>query len=78
MEARQFLDKIKLSQRFEDKSEYKKLLLITPQDFNEIFGLIQDDITKTAFINYRVDVMIRACINRFLDNKIPLHILFDK
>ena len=55
MEARQFLDKIKLSQRFEDKSEYKKLLLITPQDFTEIFGLIQDDITKTAFINYRVE-----------------------
>ena len=33
--------------RFEYESEYKKLLPMTPQDFDEIFGLIQDDITKT-------------------------------
>ena len=32
--------------RFEDESEYKKLLRMTPQDFQEILGLIQDDITK--------------------------------
>ena len=33
--------------RFEDKSEYKKLLNMTPQDCDEILRLIQDDITKT-------------------------------
>ena len=33
--------------RFEDESEYKKLLHMTPQDFEEILGLIEDDITKT-------------------------------
>ena len=33
--------------KFEDKSEYKKLLRMTPQNFDETLGLIQDDITKT-------------------------------
>ena len=37
----------KLVLRFEDESEYKKLLSMTPQDFDEILGLIQDDIIKT-------------------------------
>ena len=46
-----------LELRFEDESEYKKILRITPQDFDEIFGLIQDDITKITFINYRVGIM---------------------
>ena len=38
--------------RFEDKSEYKKLLRMTPQDLHKILGLIQDNITKTN-INMR-------------------------
>ena len=33
--------------RFEDESEYKKLLRMTPLNFDEILGLIQEDITKT-------------------------------
>ena len=33
--------------RFEDKSKYKKLLRMTPQDFDEVLGLIQDGVTKT-------------------------------
>ena len=32
--------------RFEDELEYKKLLRLTPQDFDEILGLIQDGISK--------------------------------
>ena len=32
--------------RFEDESGCKKLLRMTPQDFDEILGLIQDDITE--------------------------------
>ena len=31
--------------RFEDKSDYKKLTRTTPQDFDEILGFSQDDIT---------------------------------
>ena len=37
----------KLVLRFEDESEYKKLLSMTLQDFDQILGLIQDDIIKT-------------------------------
>ena len=33
--------------RFKDESEYKKLLRMTPQDFDEILGLVQDEITTT-------------------------------
>ena len=33
--------------RFEDESECKKLLRVTPYDFDEILGLMQDHITKT-------------------------------
>ena len=33
--------------RFEDESEYKNSYTMTPHDFDEILGLIQDDITKT-------------------------------
>ena len=33
--------------RFEDESGYKKLLRMTPLNFDEILGLIQEDITKT-------------------------------
>ena len=33
--------------RFEDEPGYKKLLRMTPQDFDKILGFIQDDITKT-------------------------------
>ena len=36
--------------RFEDESGYKKFLCMTPQDFDEISGLIQDDITKKTQI----------------------------
>ena len=32
--------------RFKDESEHKRLLCMTPQDFDNILGLIQDDITK--------------------------------
>ena len=32
--------------RFEGKSQYEKLLRITPQGFDAILGLIQDYITK--------------------------------
>ena len=33
--------------RFEDKSKYKKLLCMIPQDVEKVLGLIQDGITKT-------------------------------
>ena len=33
--------------RFEDESEYKKLVRMTPQDFNKNLGLIKEYITKT-------------------------------
>ena len=42
--------------RFDDESEYKQLLRMTPQDFDRIFWLIQDDIAKTVFIIYRVNI----------------------
>ena len=40
--------------RFEDESEYKKLLRMTPQDFDEILGLIQDGIPKTTSSKHKI------------------------
>ena len=54
--------------KFEDESEYKKLLHIAPQDFDEFWGLIQNDITK-AKTNMRDSIPANinlATIIRFL------------
>ena len=61
--------------KFEDESEYKRLLHMTPQDFDEILGLIQDEITKTN-TNMRdsipVNIKLAATI-RFLFINIFVH-----
>ena len=54
--------------RFEDKSEYKKLPRMTPQDFDEILELMQGDISKTKInIPDSIPANIKlAAIIRFL------------
>ena len=38
--------------RFEDESDYKKLLRMAHQDFDEILGLIQDDLFKQKLLTF--------------------------
>ena len=50
--------------RFKDKSEYKKLLRMTPQDFGEILRLVQDDVNETN-TNMRdsIPANTRVCVS---------------
>ena len=44
--------------RFEDELEYKKLLRMTPQDFDEILGLIQVAYPKQPAANIKLAATI--------------------